>query len=100
MIGAIEEDLEKALKQLSSERPGLIICHLPEVESFEGVQSISTVTSEMIGRVFSRADARNLVSVSFISDPQVFSSPGLTETNVESLKYVSTKFEKSRLATL
>jgi len=100
MIDAIEEDLKKALKQLNGERPGLIVCHVPEVESFEGVQFQSTATTQMIGRVASRPDARNLVSVSFISDAQIFSALGVTETNIESLKYVTTRFKDSRLAIL
>ena len=100
MIGAIEEDLKKALKQFSGKRLGLIVCHVPEIESFEGVQSKSTVTTQMVNRIFSRADAGNLVSVSFISDAQVLSTPGSTETNVESLKYVNPRFTDSRLAIL
>jgi len=100
MINAIEEDLRKALKQFSGERPGLIVCYVPEVESFEGVQSQSTATTQMIDRVASRPDARNLVSISFISDAQIFSTLGLTETNIESLKYVTTRFKDSRLAIL
>ena len=100
MISAIEDDLKKALRQLSGQRPGLIICHVPEVDSFEGVQFKTTVTSQMVSRVFSRPDAQNLVSVSFISDAQVLSAPGLTETNIESLKYANTRFKDSRLAIL
>jgi hypothetical protein len=100
LIGAIEEDLKKALKQLSGERPGLIVCHVPEVESFEGVQAKMTATTQMVERIASRPDARNLVSVTFISDAQVLPKPGLTETDVEGLKYVTTNFKNSRLAIL
>jgi hypothetical protein len=100
LIANIEEDLRDGLHQLSGERPGIIVCYVPEVSSFDGVNRAGTATWSMVQRIFSRPDAQNLACVCLLSDPAVTTRPGATETGVPSVKFVSNTFRETPLEIL
>ena len=48
MIANIEADLRDALKQFSGNRPAMIVCYIPELDSFAGVEKPGTETYALV----------------------------------------------------
>lgn len=101
VISALEKDLIDALKQLTGRRPGLIVCHVPEVESFDGAQKPQSAIAVLINRIAARRDAANLVSVALFSDPQIVTvQPGTVQTGMPCVKFTAERFKGSPLTRL
>ena len=98
MITSIENDLRDALKQLSGNRPAAIVCYVPEIESFAGTEKSGTATFALVHRFFTRPDAKNIVSLTFVSDPTIDFRSNETETEIPCVRFVANKFRESRLA--
>jgi len=97
MIPSIEADLRDALRQFSGDRPAVVICYVPEIESFAGVEKPGTDTFALVHRFFTRADAQNIVSLTFASDPKIDSRQGEIDTGLPSVRFVAQKFRGSPL---
>ncbi len=98
MIGSIEGDLRDALRQFSGNRPAAIVCYVPEIESFAGTEKSGTATFALVHRFLTRADAKNIVSLTFTSDPTIDFRSNETETGIPCVRFVANKFRESRLA--
>lgn len=98
MISSIEADLRDALRQFSGNRPAAIVCHVPEIESFAGTEKAGTATFALVHRFLTRGDAKNIVSLTFMSDPTINFRPNETETEIPCVRFVANKFRESRLA--
>lgn len=98
MISSIEADLRDALRQFSGNRLASIVCYVPEIESFAGTEKNGTATFALVHRFLTRADAKNIVSVTFMSDPTVDFRSSETETEIPCIRFVANKFRESRMA--
>jgi hypothetical protein len=98
MISSIEADLRDALKQFSGNRPAAIVCYVPEIESFAGTEKSGTATFALVHRFLTRPAAKNVVSLTFISDPTIDLRSHETATEIPSVRFVANKFRESRLA--
>jgi hypothetical protein len=97
VIFSIENDLREALRQFSGTRPGIIICYLQEIVTFDGAQKQGTATFALVQRFFSRSDAQHIVSLTFVSDPTFDLRPAEIDTGLPSLRFVSPNFSGSPL---
>jgi len=69
MLAAIEEDLTDALGQFSGARPGKIVCYVPEVSSFIGMNTLDSGIAQMTYLFFkSHRRARTVFEVDYVSD--------------------------------
>lgn len=98
MISSIEADLRDALKQFSGNRPAAIICYVPEIGSFAGTEKNGTATFALVHRFLTRPDAKNIVSLTFMSDPTIDFRSNEVETEIPCVRFVAHKFRESRLA--
>lgn len=74
-LKGIEEDLENASDQLSPEIPGRIVCFVPEIRSFAGMESdsgIRTLTLQFLGR----KKAKNAFQIDYVSDLDIATESG------------------------
>jgi hypothetical protein len=97
MIANIEADLRDALKQFSGDRPAMIVCYVPEIDSFAGVEKPGTDTYALVRRFLTREDAQNIVSLTFASDPTIDFRQGEIDTGLPSVRFVAQKFRGSHL---
>jgi hypothetical protein len=67
VLASYLEDLRDANRQLSGTRPGVIVCFVPEVQSFEGLQSESALHN-MTAAFFQRHAKESVYAVSYVSD--------------------------------
>jgi hypothetical protein len=95
MIANIKTALRDALRQFSGNRPALIACYVPEVETFEGTEQPKTATFELVQRFLLHPDAQNIVSLTFFSDPKINVRAGEVETGLPSVRFVANKFRGS-----
>jgi len=101
MMAAMESDIHDALDQLTGNRPGLISCYVPGVESFDGTQETGTATWSMIRRTFDHPKASSLVSIALLSDPQfVAHQNGDVETPTPCVRFVANGFKGTNLGRL
>jgi hypothetical protein len=98
MVANIEEALRDALRQFSGNRPAMVVCYIPEVESFAGTEKEGTATWRLVQRFLSRPEAKNIVSLTFFSEPKIDMRPGETETGMPSVRFVANKFRHSPIA--
>ncbi len=69
MLAAIEEDLSDALGQFSGSRPGKIVCYVPEVSSFIGLNTLDSGLAQMTYVFFKRhRRAKWVFEVDYVSD--------------------------------
>jgi hypothetical protein len=97
MIANFEADLRDALKQFSGNRPAVIVCYVPEIDSFAGVEKAGTETYALVHRFLTREDAQNIVSLTFASDPIIDFRPDEIDTGLPSVRFVVHKFRGSHL---
>jgi len=97
MIANIENELKDALKQLTGTLPSALVCHVPEVQSFEGILDPRTATTQLVQRFLSRPDAQQVVSIAFVSDPVIDRRSREVETGLPSVRYVADKYRGSPL---
>ena len=68
-MAAIEEDLSDALGQFSGARPGKIVCYVPEVSSFIGMNTLDSGIAQKTYLFFkSHRRARTVFEVDYVSD--------------------------------
>jgi len=67
VLASYLQDLRDANRQLSGTRPGVIICFVPEVQSFEGLQSESALHN-MTATFFQRHAKESVYAVTYVSD--------------------------------
>jgi hypothetical protein len=97
MIANIEADLCDSLKQFSGNRPAVIVCYVPEIDSFAGVEKPGTATYALVHRFLTREDAQNIVSLTFASDPIIDFRLREIDTGLPSVRFVAQKFRGSHL---
>jgi hypothetical protein len=69
MLAAIEEDLSDASRQLSGARPGRIVCYIPEVPSFVGMNTLDSGVAQMTYHFFKvHKGATTVFEVDYVSD--------------------------------
>ncbi|MFZ0888113.1 MAG: hypothetical protein WA005_06650 [Candidatus Binataceae bacterium] len=78
MLAAIEEDLNDALGQFSGARPGKIVCYVPEIPSFRGMNTLDSGIAQMTYHFFLRHQrARIVFEVDYVSDVDLQGGAGL-----------------------
>ena len=75
----------------------MIVCSVPEIDSFAGVEKLGTETYALVHRFLKQEDAQNIVSLTFASDPIIDFRPGEIDTGLPSVRFVSQKFRGSHL---
>jgi hypothetical protein len=69
MLKAIEEDLSDALGQFSGSRPAKIVCYVPEVPTFVGMNTLDSGIAQMTYVFFrSHQRAQRVFEVDYVSD--------------------------------
>lgn len=66
-LKGIEEDLENASDQLSVGMPARIVCYVPEIRSFAGMESDSGIRTLTL-QFFSRERAKSAFQIDYVSD--------------------------------
>jgi hypothetical protein len=78
MLAAIEEDLSDALGQFSGARPGKIVCYVPEVPSFQGMNTLDSGIAQMTYHFFVKHQRAQIVfEVDYVSDLDLHGGEGL-----------------------
>lgn len=87
-------DLRAANRQLSGTRPGVIVCFVPEIQSFEGLQSQSSIQG-MTAAFFARHAKPSLYAVSYVSDAsEVYEGPHITRAG-PALAFHNHRYDKA-----
>jgi len=87
LLVAVESDLRDASDQLSGTKPASIVCYVPELGSFEGLNEPNTGIAQMTSRFFQRASSASIFSVEYVTDPQVFREPYGLRSQAGSLRF-------------
>lgn len=88
------EDLRKANRQLSGDRTGMIICYVPEVESFEGLGEDSALKN-MTAHFFTQHARESVCSVIYSSDEVQGGIAGVVSSHSPAISFDNPNYDPS-----
>lgn len=99
-LSSVYNTLKTSIKeQLSSEKPSLLACFIPEISDFSVLQEDSAICN-MTKKLFLDQDNKNLIGIIYLSDVQYYPSTLLTKTQYPALKLYNNNFEDKELITI
>ncbi len=97
-LKGIEEDLEKASDQLSDGIPARIVCYVPEISSFAGMESDSGIRT-LTFQFFGRERAKHAFQIDYVSDLDSTTESGW-RLGLHFLRFSNPRFEGRVTASL